>query len=302
MSLRLSLINMGLRVFARRRLQHLTDPKAARAELERMARFSLARPRGVTIRSEPAAQAVPSLFWFTPPQAGPKVLLYFHGGGYIAGSPHSHRGLLAALARSSGVEVCVPRYRFAPEHPFPAAQDDALAAWRRLRVMGYAPGDIAVAGDSAGGGLALSLLSRLCVEGTPPAAAVVFSPWTDMTGSGASCRENAERDPLLPVGRLGELAGYALAGHDPSDPRASPLFAAYPDCPPVFFAVSDSEVLRDDSTRLFARLKAEGVTAEIHMSPDCPHAWPVFVHRLPEADATIRIAADFLIRHFGPRI
>ncbi|MDW4549460.1 alpha/beta hydrolase fold domain-containing protein [Defluviimonas sp. D31] len=117
----------------------------------------------------------PELFWYRPPAARPKVLIYFHGGGYIAGSPRSHRGLLAALATTTGIAVCAPRYRLAPEHAFPAAQDDAYAAWRHLRRSGFAPGDIALAGDSAGGGLALSLLARLCAESTPPAALAVFS-------------------------------------------------------------------------------------------------------------------------------
>ncbi|MDW4549459.1 alpha/beta hydrolase fold domain-containing protein [Defluviimonas sp. D31] len=126
-----------------------------------------------------------------------------------------------------------------------------------------------------------------------------FFPWTDLTGSGASCRSNAGRDPFLPVERLPELAGYALGGRDPRDPLASPLFAGFPASPPVFFAASETEVLLDDTMRLVRRLEAEGVATELQVSPDCPHAWPIFVGRVPEADATVARAAAFLVRHLG---
>lgn len=299
MSLRLTLLNAGLRTVARPRLSRLTDPVEARQDMARTARLFLARPCGVTVARDAADGAVPPLVRVTPPDAARSVLLYFHGGGYIAGSPDTHIGLLAALARITGFVVIAPRYRLAPENPFPAAQDDAAAVWLHLLTEGNAPNDIALAGDSAGGGLALSLLARLCADGTPPAAAVVFSPWTDMTGSGASCRTNARRDPFLPIDRLDELAGYALGGHDPRDPVASPLFADYPGCPPVFFAVSQSEVLRDDSLRLARRLEGEGARIEIDLHDRSPHAWPTFTGRIPEADTTIRRAADFLTRTMG---
>lgn len=302
MSLRLTLLNAGLRVVARPRLARLSDPVEARRDMVRMARLFLARPSGVTVATDAAEGAVPPLVRVAPPGAAGKLLLYFHGGGYIAGSPDTHIGLLAALARAARITVVAPRYRLAPEHPFPAAQDDAIAAWRHLLAKGHRPKDIALAGDSAGGGLALSLLARLCAEEMPPAAAVVFSPWTDMTGSGPSCRENARRDPFLPVGRLVELAEYALGGHDPRDPLASPLFADYPGCPPVFFAVSEREILRDDSLRLARRLGAEGVQVAFDIHETSPHAWPTFTGRIPEADDTIRIAAAFLGRHLGLRV
>ncbi|WP_263337612.1 alpha/beta hydrolase [Albidovulum salinarum] len=291
-------MNAALVAVVKPQLRHMSNPLAARRGFERFARAFLARPSGVIVEREHPEEA-PELFWHRPAAGRPKVLIYFHGGGYIAGSPRTHHGLLASLAKVAGIAVCTPRYRLAPEHPFPAAQDDAYAAWRHLRQTGFAPRDIALAGDSAGGGLALSLVARLCAEHTPPAAVAVFSPRTDLTGSGASCRTNAGRDPFLPVERLAELAGHALAGHDPRDPLVSPLFAGFPASPPVFFAVSETEVLLDDTMRLARRLEAEGVETELQVSPDSPHAWPIFVGRIPEADATVAQAATFLARHLG---
>ncbi len=296
MSLRLTLLNVFLRRVARPRLIRTPYPETARRDFERMSRYLLAGARGVAVTHAPGLGQGPDFVWFTPPDAGEQTVIYFHGGGYIAGSPRTHRGLTASFARATGLRLCAPRYRLAPEHPFPAAWNDAHAAWTRLLATGLRPQDIVLAGDSAGGGLALSLLARLCAAGTPPAAAIVFSPWTDMAGSGDSYRRNAATDPLLPVERVAELAAYALGGHDPRDPVASPLFADFPNCPPVFFAVSDTEILQDDSAVLCARLRAEGATAVLHICPRCPHAWPIFTGRLPEADGTIRAAAAFLRR------
>lgn len=302
MSFRLTLLGVSLRTIARPYLARLSDPVSARQGIALMARLFLTGPRGVTVERVEADFPVPPFLRVTPPEAGPGVLIYFHGGGYIAGSPDTHIGLLAALARAAGTNVIAPRYRLAPENPFPAAQEDAFAVWTHLVRTGLPPDQIVLAGDSAGGGLALSLLSRLCAQKNPPAAVLTFSPWTDLTGSGPSCRENAGRDALLPVGRLHELAGYALDGHDPRDPRASPLFADYPDCPPVFFAASDSEILRDDSLRLARRLEGEGARVEVDLHEACLHAWPIFAGRLPEADDTIHRATKFLRKVAGREV
>lgn len=299
MSLSLRILDTALRLAVRPRLARVGSPVSARREIAWMARLFLGRPRGVSIRQERGQGGGPAITRVIPPDAAPGMVLYFHGGGYVAGSPQTHAALLAALARATGREIRAPRYRLAPEHPFPAAWEDARAAWEGLRAQGCAPGSIALAGDSAGGGLALSLLADLCAEGTPPAAAAVFSPWTDLTGSGPSLRDNAGRDAFLPPARFGELVGYVLGGHDPADPRVSPLFARYPGCPPVFMAVSQAEILRDDALRLGRRLEAEGVPVSLDLQPACPHAWPIFAGRLAEADATIRRAAAFLRAHLG---
>ena len=295
MSLRLSLLNLILRKIAKSHLRATRDPMIARREFELTARFLLAGARGVRSERVPAEPPVPPLTWFQPEPAAPNaVILYFHGGGLIAGSPATHRGLLSELSRRTRVQVCAPDYRLAPEHPYPAAQDDALAAWNALVARGFLPRNILLAGDSAGGGLALSLLSHLCRLGTPPCAAAVFSPWTDLTGSGESYRENAVSDAFLPVERMPDLVRFALGDHPPDDRRASPLFADFPGCPPVLFQVSGSEILFDDSRRLAQRLKTEGADVELQVWPDAPHAWPVFIRRIPEADDALRAAAKFL--------
>ncbi|MCV2870167.1 alpha/beta hydrolase [Defluviimonas sp. WL0002] len=299
MSIRLRLLNAGLKSIVKPSLRRQSEPTRARAAFEIVARLAFARPRGVAIRRSEGCGMTPPAVRFTPPEPAAKVLLYFHGGGFVAGSPRTHGGMLAHLARGAGIEVCAPDYRLAPEHPFPAAWDDARAAWDALIDDGLSPCDIALGGDSAGGGLALSLLADLCREGMPPAATIVFSPLTDMTGSGASIQKNAGTEVLLPFERFDELMRMALGPHDPEDPRASPLFADFPSCSRVFFAVSDAEGLFDDSARLFARLKSEGVRTELHIGRACPHAWPIFAGRLAEADETLRVACGFLRNALG---
>ena len=301
MSRRLSALNLVLRLVAKPRLRRTTDPLAARRDFQVFSRLLLARGRDVRIEAEPRRAGLPEVTWAGPKGAAPEgVVLYFHGGGYIAGSPSTHRGLIARLAQETRLSIAAPDYRLAPEHPLPAALEDAEAAWAGLRTRGYSPGQIVIGGDSAGGGLALSLVSRLCLAGSPPAGAFAFSPWTDLTGSGPSHQENADRDPLLPADRLRDLVGFALGDLPPANPLASPLFAAYPGCPPLLMQVSLSEILRDDTLRLAARLQAEGAPVTVETWPDTPHAWPVFTGLIPEADAAIASVAAFARRCLSP--
>ena len=295
MSLRLALTNVVLRLVARPRLRRIADIGQSRREFAFFCRLFLRPPAGVVVDDRPGD---PPLVRFTPAGAGPApVVLYLHGGGFTVGSPRTHRSVIGRLARSAGMAAVAPDYRLAPEHPFPAAQDDARAAWDALVRGGLRPDQIALAGDSAGGGLAFGLLADLCAQGTPRFAVVGCSPWVDMTGSGASLRGNAATDLLLPAERFGELAGMALGGHPPGDPRASPLFADFPSCPPVHLQASRGEILLDDSLRLANRLRQAGAKVELRLSSGTPHAWQVMAGLLPEADAAIDAAADFLRRH-----
>ncbi|MFW2589202.1 alpha/beta hydrolase [Sagittula sp. SSi028] len=223
-----------------------------------------------------------------------RVVLYFHGGGFIAGSPHTHRAMLGALSQAAGVEVCAPRYPLAQTAPFPAQIEAAHAAWARLQSLGYAADRIVVGGDSAGGGLALCLVAALCQQGTPPAGVFTFSPWTDLSASGESLRRNADRDPLLPANRIEELAALILCGADACDPRASALFAEYPRCPPVWMAWGETEVLYDDCARMVTRLRQFGAQVTTERHPTAPHVWPLFQGWVPEATATLRRAARFV--------
>jgi cation diffusion facilitator CzcD-associated flavoprotein CzcO/acetyl esterase/lipase len=225
------------------------------------------------------------------------TLLYLHGGGFVGCAPRTHRALTAAFALQ-GFRVFVPDYRLAPEHPFPAACDDALAAWRALAAAAGpdAAQRMVVAGDSAGGNLALTLMLDLRAAGEPlPAAAALFSPVTDLTGGSASLQENAARDAMFRGDCLHHLADAYLAGADAAHPRASPLLADLHGLPPLLVHVAADEALRDDSVRLADKARAAGVRVDLSVWPGVPHVWQL-IHQLPEARASIGGAAAFL-RH-----
>lgn len=224
-----------------------------------------------------------------------QIILFLHGGAFLAGSARAYQGMLSRLSYASGLEIAVPDYRLLQEAPFPAAYDDAMAAWRSLRGMGYGPGDILLAGDSAGGGLALALLGGLLAEGERPAGLIAFSPWCDLTLSGASIKANRGKDVLIPTGRMKEVVEQYLAGADPADARASPLFADYPDPPPVLIQAGDVEVLLSDSQRMVERLQAAGGTVRLSLWRDVPHVWQFMAGHLPEGQAALEEAAAFAV-------
>ncbi|MCC5985181.1 MAG: alpha/beta hydrolase [Rhodobacteraceae bacterium] len=233
--------------------------------------------------------------WTSPGESGGPVILYFHGGGYVTGSPRTHAPLARYLARRADVPVCLPQYRLAPEHPFPAAFEDAVAVWEALIARGHAPGRIVLGGDSAGGGLALALLAHLCATGQPgPAALFAFSPFADLTLSGASLRENARSEILLPAERLATLRARILQGADPADPRISPLFGDFTGAPPVFLQVARTEILRDDALRMAEALRAQGAEVRCDVWGNLPHVWQFFPGWLPEARRALDQVAEFL--------
>ncbi len=224
--------------------------------------------------------------------ATPTTLLYVHGGGFVACSPRSHRPLTAALALQ-GLRVFVPDYRLAPEHPFPAAPQDVLAVYRAMRALDPA-GRIVVAGDSAGGNLTLGLLLTLRDAGeTLPAAAALFSAALDLTGASPSMTLNAARDAMLNPTQLPLMAAAYLAGADPLQPLASPLFGDLAGLPPLLLHVGESEVLRDDTVRLAQKARAAGVRVELEVFPGVPHVWQLF-RLLPESRRSVGAAAAFL--------
>ncbi|WP_298828268.1 alpha/beta hydrolase fold domain-containing protein [uncultured Piscinibacter sp.] len=223
--------------------------------------------------------------------AADTTLLYLHGGGFVGCSPHSHRSLTAALALQ-GLRVFVPDYRLAPEHPFPAAVLDVQAAWHALRAE--VPGRLVVAGDSAGGNLALGLMLALRDAGEPlPDAAVLFSPSTDLVGDSPSLRDNSERDAMFDGEQLDHLAVAYLAGADRAQPLASPLRGDLRGLPPLMLQVGEDEVLRDDSLRLAQKAREAGVVVDLEVFPVVPHVWQL-LWRLPEARRAVRNAARFL--------
>src|SRR5580700_2171541 len=237
----------------KRRLKGVRDYRRARAIL-RPDRYDVP----ASIRVTPAQLGGVPGEWVEGPKSGELVLLYLHGGGYFGCSAESHRPITAAFARQ-GFRVLAPNYRLAPENPFPAAVDDAVAAYRGLLGAGYSPAQIVVAGDSAGGGLALSLLLELRDRGNPlPRGAALFSPWTDLAATGESILTNAKRCAMFHGPDIARSARYYLGEMDPRNPLASPLYGDLGGLPPLLIHVGADEVLRDDSTRLAERARAAG--------------------------------------------
>jgi acetyl esterase/lipase len=224
-----------------------------------------------------------------------RAVIYLHGGGFCIGSPANNRAIGARLAESMGAPVYVPDYRLAPEHPYPAAFDDALAVYRALLYSGFAPDAIALAGDSAGAGLTLSLLVGLRERGLPqPAAAVLFSPWVDLSLSGASLAFNAAIDPLLGRAWLARCALAYCGAVDSRDPRVSPLFADLRDIAPLAIHVGTREILLDDAARLALRAAAAGVEVEYRRFEGLWHNSQLQAGVLPSASASFADAGRFV--------
>jgi acetyl esterase/lipase len=234
------------------------------------------------------------------PSPGSTVLLYLHGGGYFGCSAESHRPITAFFALE-GFRVFAPDYRLAPENRFPAAVEDAVASYRAILGAGYPSQSIVVAGESAGGGLTLSLMLALRSAGVPlPAAAALFSPWTDLAATGDSIRTNTDRCAMFSGPDVAASARYYLGDTDPRNPLASPLYADFAGLPPLLIHVGADEVLRDDSTRLAERARAAGVSVQLKIWPVVPHAWQLAPHLIPEARQSLRESAAFLRAHAAP--
>jgi acetyl esterase/lipase len=255
-------------------------------------------PAAPDVRVEKAdAGGVPAE-WLTPPEADPsRVLYWLHGGGYCIGSVNTHRGVVSAIARAAGMRALVPDYRLAPEHPFPAALDDAVAAYRWILEQGVAPERTVIGGDSAGGGLTVAALVALRDAGAPlPAAAVLVSPWTDLECAGASIAEKAEVDPMLTREVLLRMAEAYCGGHDPRSPLISPLHADLSSLPPMLIQVGTWEILLDDSLRLAERAKAAGVDVTLETWEEMIHVWHFFAASVPESREAIEAVGRWLRR------
>jgi len=221
-------------------------------------------------------------------------LLFLHGGGYVIGID-MHDGLLGHLALSAGAEVVAPDYRLAPENPYPAALDDALSAYEGLLAKGVAPDDIAVGGDSSGGGLTLALLMRLRDENKPlPRCGVLLSPWTDLTCSGASYETKADVDPVVRKEMLLAWGAMYLGETEPKTVGASPIFGNYAGLPPLLFQAGDHETMLDDSRDAASRAEAAGVETILEVWPEMIHGWHIFVPLLPEAKDAVDRIGDFI--------
>ncbi|HEY1261118.1 MAG TPA: alpha/beta hydrolase [Stellaceae bacterium] len=294
MSLRAELVRFGMRRLIKARTTSETTVAQGRRVMATAERF-VPRPPGAVRTCAVDAGGVPADRVTAAGSRPDRHMLYLHGGAFCAGSPRLYRDLTWRLAQAAEATVLVPDYRLAPEFPFPAALDDALAAYEWLLAEGADPRRIAVAGDSAGGGLVFSLLLRLRDSARRlPAAAAALSPWTDLALTGASLRDNAASDPLLDARQLPRVTRWYLADADPRQPAASPIYGDCRGLPPALIQVGSDEILHDDSVRMAERLRAAGSEAALEIWPRMPHVWQLFAAILPEARRAIIHIGEFL--------
>lgn len=288
-------------VFRARSGKRFSDPESSRRELEEFVRIL---PAPGPYRAERVTLGGVACEWVVPEGlAVERTLVFLHGGGYVSGSLDSHRGLAARLAHAAGARAFQVDYRRAPEHPFPAAFDDARAVLAEVltteRIAAAAPASgplpVVVVGDSAGGGLALAATVALRDAGAPvPEALVCLSPWTDLACTGETLTTRAAADPLFDRPSLERMAALYAGIVDKTDPRMSPLYADLHDLPPTLIQVGDAEVLLADSTRLAERLEAAGVPVEVEVWPEMVHGWQLFAGMVPEGDEAIEAIGRFL--------
>lgn len=287
-SLRLRILTGVMRYVVKPKLRRTGTPDSAHRDFERAAPWLFSTPRGLILQD-----TGPSLKISTPTTDPDRAILYLHGGAFVSGSRRSYLAIAGRLAKRSNAAVYLADYPLIQDAPFPAAPDAVLAAWDNLMDAGLKPNQVCLAGDSAGGNLVFGLLARLLARGECPACVVAFSPWVDLTLSGTTIEGHKNRDPLIPVSRMQEAVDLYLDGADARDPIASPLFADFPNPPPILIQSGEDEVLLSDSEQIAQRT---GATLEIW--PDVPHVWQIFDGRLPEANAAMRKVAAFLHTSF----
>lgn len=295
------------------RLKHLVRERAKRGALSLEDRRKIMDgnaeqfpvPAGVAIRRADlgglgAEWAIPE--GLTDEAGAGNTLLYFHGGGYVVGSTVSHRHIVSRIALAAKARVLSVDYALAPENPFPAAVKDAVKAYRWLLDQGQKPEQIALAGDSAGGGLAAATLLAAREEGLPlPAGAALISPWSDLTCATDSYETRAQADPMITPEGIRELANIYLTGADPRDPLASPNFGNLAGLPPLLIQVGDDEVLLDDSRNLAARAREAGVDVELEVAPDMFHVWHAFYQMFTPGEEAIERMGSWLAARWGRR-
>jgi acetyl esterase/lipase len=248
----------------------------------------------LTIGKLPAELIVP------PEIRDDTIILYLHGGGYCIGSMNTHRSLVSFLSKSAKAKVLLIDYRLAPEHPFPAAVEDATAAYCWLNSQGHSSERLVIAGDSAGGGLTIATMLNLKETGNPlPAAGVCLSPWVDMEAMGESAKTKADIDPMVQRDPLLKMAKAYLGGADSKTPQAAPIYANLKGLPPLLIQVGTAEILLDDANRLAECAKAAGVEVRLEVWDDMVHVWQFFVAWVPEAQKAVEGIAEFIRKHVG---
>jgi acetyl esterase/lipase len=294
-SFRARILDRILRIMTARAIDPKAEPRLIRNKIDRLAKRYVRTPKGVAVETFDL-DGMPAEFIYphNVTRERTTTLLYLHGGGYILCSPDTHRPMISTLAKKSGMRALVIDYRLAPEHPFPAAVDDALKAYRWLLANGTDAKSIVVAGDSAGGGLTLALLLALRDLGEPlPAGAALMSPWTDLAMSGWSHITHRKLDPMITIDGALIGARHYLGHANPTTPLASPLYGEYQGLPPLFIHVGGNEILLDDSLRLAERAQAAGVTVDLKIWPGLPHVFQA-AQFVPEARKALEEMAGFL--------
>ncbi|MCI0516764.1 MAG: alpha/beta hydrolase [Woeseiaceae bacterium] len=234
--------------------------------------------------------------WLVPDKCDETpVILYLHGGIYMLGSAHTHRRMVSFIARAAGMRALIPNYRLAPEHPFPAAIEDATLIYRKMLEQGIAAGRMAIAGDSAGGGLTMATLLSLKNSGDPlPAAAVLLSPWVDLAAKGETLKTRAGVDPWFDPDNMPEMVRRYCGNRDPKAPLISPLYGDLSGLPPLLIQVGDHEILLSDSTRLAERVTKTGGSATLQVWPEMWHVFQYFIGQMPESAKAIADIGSFL--------
>jgi monoterpene epsilon-lactone hydrolase len=273
-----------------------STPQEMRALFEQMA-----APPEADIRCEPVNAGGVSAEWISAPgAANDRAVLYLHGGGYVVGSIKTHRDLMGRVSRGAKARVLGLDYRLAPEHPFPAAVDDAVAAYKWMLQQDLQPSRIAVAGDSAGGGLVIAALVAIRDAKLPiPAAGVCLSPWVDLEGIGDSMKTREQADPVVRLDMLTQMAAAYLGGKNARTPLAAPLYADLKGLPPLLIQVGDAETLLDDSNRLAQRARAAGVEVKLEVWPEMIHVFQLFAGFLPEGQQAVDGLGQFISQHLA---
>ncbi len=291
-SLRSRLLNFYLRTTQKRALHPDTPIIARRQKVDRASK----NPKVISdVEVTPVSLGSVKGEWVVPSTIeSHRVILYFHGGGYCFGSTQARRPLVARIAAAAGARALSIDYRLAPEHPFPAALDDAISAYRWLLGKGTSPQGIVLVGDSAGGGLALSACMALRDGGAPlPAAVVCLSPWTDLSMSGWSILRQAQADPTVTYRTLAVCARHYLKNTNPTNPFASPLFGDFHNLPPLLVHVGSKEILLDDATRISDKADAAGINASVEVFDGMPHVFQAHAS-LPETKGSISRIGSFI--------
>ncbi len=294
MSLVKPALNAWLRLTEKTHLSRITKVEDARESFERKSRLFFHAPRSIN-RAKTRIAGRHALELARKDSQDRGILLYFHGGGYVFGSPETHAAMVSKLCALSRRRAILLDYRKAPENPFPAAVEDAESAYKALLDRGEDPTNIVLGGDSAGGGLAFALLARILEQQLPkPAGLFAFSPLTDLTFRAESIETCAESEVVLPKSRIVEMAEAYAGAENREHPLASPLFAELTDSPPVWLCVGDTEILRDDTLNMANKLRKDDVDVTLHLEHDLPHVWPIFHNILPEARKTLNDLSAWL--------